>query len=76
MSSNIDDSLWDSSSNDEQSNELEEEEEGEEEEEETRSQVTFDTNMTGADFLTPGGLNAFTVALPAKSERLYHNEKR
>ena len=43
MSSNIDDSLWDSSSNDEQSNELEEEEEGEEEEEETRSQVTFDT---------------------------------
>ena len=65
MSSNIDDSLWDSSSNDEQSNELEEEEE------ETRSQVTFDTNMTGADFLTPGGLNAFTVALPAKSERLY-----
>jgi len=54
MSSNIDDSLWDSSSNDEQSNELEEEEEGEEEEE-TRSQVTFDTNMTGADFLTPGG---------------------
>ena len=52
MSSNIDDSLWDSSSNDEQSNELEEEEEGEEEEEETRSQVTFDTNMTGADFLT------------------------
>ena len=71
MSSEDDDSLGNSSSNDEQSNELkEEEEEGEKEEEETRSQVTFNTNITGANFLTPGGLNAFTVALPAKSERV------
>ena len=65
MSSDDDVLLGDSSSNDEQSNELEEEEE----EEETRSQVRFETITTGADFLTPGGLNAFTVALPAKSER-------
>ena len=69
MSSNDDDSLGDSSSNDEQSDELEEEMMEEGEEEETRSQVTFETITTGADFLTPGGLNAFTVALPAKSER-------
>jgi hypothetical protein len=58
-------------SNDGQSKEMEEEEEEEEDAKESRSQVTFDTSMTGADFLTPGGLNAFTVALPVKSERLY-----
>jgi hypothetical protein len=63
----------DSSFDDGQSKESEEEEEEEEEEdaEESRSQVTFDTDMTGANFLTPGGLNAFTVALPAKSEKLF-----
>ncbi len=70
------DSPGDSLSDDGQSEEMEEEEEEEKEEEEedaeeSRSQVTFDTSMTGADFLTPGGLNAFTIALPAKSERLY-----
>ncbi len=33
--------------------------------------MTFDTSsMAGTDFLTPGGLNAFTVALPAKTEKL------
>ncbi len=59
----------DSSSDDGQSQKMEEEEEEEEEEdaEESTSQVTFDMDMTGADFLTPGGLNAFTVVLPAKS---------
>jgi hypothetical protein len=57
-----------SSSEDGQGDESEEEEE---EEEETGSQVTFDTSMSEADFLIPGGLNAFTVALPAKSERLF-----
>ena len=56
-------------SGDGESDELEEEMMEEGEEEETRSQVTFETITTGADFLTPGGLNAFTVALPAKSER-------
>ena len=36
------------------------------------SQVTFDTtSMAGTDFLTPGGLNLFTVALPAKTEKLF-----
>jgi hypothetical protein len=64
----------DSLSDDGQSQEMEEEEEEEEDEEDTkesRSQVTFDTDMTGADFLTPGGLNTFTVVLPAKSEKLF-----
>jgi hypothetical protein len=61
----------DSLSDDGQSKEMEEEEEEEEDAKESRSQVTFDTSMTGANFLTPGGLNAFTVVLPAKSERLY-----
>jgi hypothetical protein len=68
------DSPGDSLSDDGQSEEMEEEEEEEEEEEdaeESMSQVTFDTSMTGVNFLTPGGLNAFTVALPAKSEQLY-----
>ncbi len=64
------DSPGDLLSNDGQSKEMEEEEE-EEDAEESRSQVTFDTSMTRADFLIPGGQNAFTVALPAKSERLY-----
>ena len=33
--------------------------------------MTFDTSsIAGTDFLTPGGLNSFTVALPAKSEKL------
>jgi hypothetical protein len=36
------------------------------------SQVTFDTSsIVGTDFLTPGGLNLFTVALPAKTEKLF-----
>ncbi len=36
-----------------------------------RSQLVFATSsMTGMDFLTPGGLNLFTVALPAKTEKL------
>jgi hypothetical protein len=63
----------DSSSDDGQSQEMEEEEEEEEEEDakESRSHVTFDTDMTRANFLTPGGLNAFTVALPTKLEKLF-----
>ena len=65
------DSPGDSLSDDGQSEEMEEEEEEEEDAEESMSQVTFDTSMTGANVLTPGRLNAFTVALPAKSERLY-----
>jgi hypothetical protein len=69
MSSNDDPfaSLGESSSKDGQGNESEEEEE---EEEETGSQVTFDTSMSEADFLIPGGVNALIVALPAKLERL------
>ena len=69
MSSDDDVLSGDSSSGDGQSDKLEEEMMEEGEEEETRSQVTFETITTGANFLTPGGLNAFTVALPAKSER-------
>ena len=34
--------------------------------------MTFDTSsMARIDFLTPGGLNLFTVALPAKTEKLF-----
>jgi len=48
-----------------------EEEEEDDYADDARSQVTFDTSsMAGTDFLTPGGLNAFTVALPAKTEKL------
>jgi hypothetical protein len=46
----------------------EEDEESEEDNEDTGSQVTMET--LDFDFLTPGGLNAFTVALPTKSEKL------
>jgi hypothetical protein len=36
-----------------------------------RSQVAFDTSdMAGPDFLTPGGLNLFSVALPVKTDKL------
>ncbi len=69
--------LGNSSSNSGQSGESEEEagkEEGEEkEEEETRSQVPLDTSTILADFLIPGGLNAFPIALPAKLDRLVGN---
>ena len=75
MSSDDDVSLGDSFlSGDGQSDGLEEEMMEEGEEEETRSQVTFETITTGADFLTPGGLNAFTVALPAKSGQRIEND--
>ena len=67
--------LGNSSSNSGQSGESEEEagkEEGEEkEEEETRSQVPLDTSTILANFLIPGGLNAFPIALPAKLDRLF-----
>ena len=45
-----------------------EDEEFEEDNEDTGSQVPMET--LDVDFLTPGGLNAFTVALPTKSEKL------
>ena len=72
MSSDDDDDPFysgDSSSDDGQRQEMEEVEE--EEANESCSQVTFEMDVTMADFLIPGGLNAFTVALPAKSERLF-----
>lgn len=48
-----------------------EEEEEDDYADDAGSQVTFDTSsIAGTDFLTPGGLNSFTVALPAKSEKL------
>ena len=48
-----------------------EEEEEDDYADDARSQVTFDTSSIAAtDFLIPGGLNFFTVALPAKSEKL------
>jgi hypothetical protein len=47
------------------------EEEEEDNYDDTGSQVTFDTfDVAGMDFPTPGGLNLFTVALPAKAEKL------
>ncbi len=37
----------------------------------TGSQVMFDTSdMAGPDFLMPGGLNLFSVALPVKTDKL------
>jgi hypothetical protein len=65
----------DSSSDDGQRQEMKELEE-EEEANESSSQVTFETDVTGADFLIPGGMNAFTVALPAESERLFEGPRR
>jgi hypothetical protein len=49
-----------------------EEEEDDDCADDARSQVTFDTmDMAETDFLTPGGLNSFSVvALPAKREKL------
>ena len=48
-----------------------EEEEEDDYADDAGSQVTFDTSsIAGTDFLTPGGLNSFAVALPAKSEKL------
>jgi len=46
----------------------EENEEFEEDNEDTGSQVTMDT--FDIDYLTPGGLNPFTAALPTKAEKL------
>jgi hypothetical protein len=49
-----------------------EEEEEDDYADDAGSQVTFDTSsIAGTDFLTPGGLNLFTVALSAKSEKLF-----